>query len=286
MEYNLSKYNNPIIIIYGGTFSPFTMYNLKIAEDVTKEIYDKHKGLRNIVFYFVPTHSNYKSSNIKNNYIGGNSKVERINMLEIVCKHLNVKKGIYYKVSTNEINANKPIDTYDSIIDIQKHIMKNNKIVVNNDIQVILIERHVKEILNGKWANPLSLLSKNIIMVSSQHTQLNIHLFEKEINILKMKENEKNIKNKEYLNLLSSNKKYLLSKINIFNFTKEILIFTPSNTYDKLQDYYNAIANVGELNKYIIPELCKYIIKNNLYKKHNKSVKNIKTKQNTKKKYK
>jgi nicotinic acid mononucleotide adenylyltransferase len=286
MEYDLSKYNNPLIIMYGGTFSPFTMYNLNIVETITRDIYNKNNGLRDIIFYFVPTHDKYKSFNISNKYIGGNSNTERINMLNIVCKHLNREnKGIYYKISTNEINEKKPLTTYDSIIQIQQNIVNNNKIIVNNDIKVILIERHVKDILNGKWKNALSLLSKNIIVIPSIHTQLNIHEFEKEIKLSKIIANEDNMKNKEYLKLLSTNKNYILNKLTIYNtFTKRIFQYSPANTYDKIQEYYKGEINLNQLHEYVIPELSNYILKNNLYKsKLNKTVN--KTKQKTKKKY-
>jgi nicotinic acid mononucleotide adenylyltransferase len=286
MEYDLSKYNNPLIIMYGGTFSPFTMYNLNIVETITRDIYNKNNGLRDIIFYFVPTHDKYKSFNISNKYIGGNSNTERINMLNIVCKHLNREnKGIYYKISTNEINEKKPLTTYDSIIQIQQNIVNNNKIIVNNDIKVILIERHVKDILNGKWKNALSLLSKNIIVIPSIHTQLNIHEFEKEIKLSKMIANEDNMKNKEYLKLLSTNKNYILNKLTIYNtFTKRIFQYSPANTYDKIQEYYKGEINLNQLHEYVLPELSNYILKNNLYKsKLNKTVN--KTKQKTKKKY-
>lgn len=286
MEYDLSKYNNPLIIMYGGTFSPFTMYNLNIVETITRDIYNKNNGLRDIIFYFVPTHDKYKSFNISNKYIGGNSNTERINMLNIVCKHLNREnKGIYYKISTNEINEKKPLTTYDSIIQIQQNIVNNNKIIVNNDIKVILIERHVKDILNGKWKNALSLLSKNIIVIPSIHTQLNIHDFEKEIKLSKMIANEDNMKNKEYLKLLSTNKNYILNKLTIYNtFTKRIFQYSPANTYDKIQEYYKGEINLNQLHEYVLPELSNYILKNNLYKsKLNKTVN--KTKQKTKKKY-
>jgi hypothetical protein len=289
MEYDLSKYNNPLILLYGGTFSPFTMYNLKIANDISKEVYHKNKGLRDIIFYFIPTSDKYNSHNVLSKYIGGNSNKNRINMLQIVCDYLNNKnKGIYFKVSTNEIKENKTVSTYNSVIQIQKNIIKNNTIIVNNDLKIILIERHVKEILKGLWKNPLSLLSKNIITIPSQHKHLTINMFEKEIDMHKMILNDKNIKNKEYLKLLSSNKKYLLSKLEIYNdITQNILQFTPTNTYDKLQNYYNKTIHNSEINKYFIPELLQYIIKNNLYnsstnktikynKKNNKTIKRIK----------
>jgi len=279
MEYDLTKYNNPIVIIYGGTFSPFTMYNLKIVEDITKDIYHKNHGLRDVVFYFIPTHDKYNSINISSKYIGGNSNKHRVNMLKIVCEYLNNKnKGIYFRISTNEINEKKPLSTYDSIVQIQKKIIDNNTIIVNSDIKFILIERHVKEILNGVWENPLSLLSKNIIVIPSSHTHLTIHEFEKEIQMSKMLAKETHLKNKDYLKLLASNKKYLLSKIEIYNkMNEQILQFTPSNTYNKIQEYYSHTINVSELNKYFIPKLLNYIIKNKLYNT-NKLGKTIKQK--------
>ena len=278
MEYDLSKYNNPIVVIYGGTFSPFTMYNLKVAEEITKDLYHKNKGMRDIILYFIPTNNKYKTvtNNLSDKYIGGDSNKHRVNMLQIVCNYLNGKnKRIYFKISTNEIKEKKQLTTYESIIQIQKNIMNNKTIITNNDITFILIERHLKEILNGLWANPFSLLSKNIITLPSQHTHITINDFEKEINMSKMLLKETNLKNKEYLKLLSSNKKYLLSKIELFNhLPKNIIEFTPANTYDKLQQYYLGFLNMSDLKEYFIPKLLIYILKHKLFVKNKKFIKN------------
>lgn len=97
--------------------------------------------------------------------------------------------------------------------------------------------------------------------------------------------NEDNMKNKEYLKLLSTNKNYILNKLTIYNtFTKRIFQYSPANTYDKIQEYYKGEINLNQLHEYVLPELSNYILKNNLYKsKLNKTVN--KTKQKTKKKY-
>ena len=89
---------------------------------------------------------------------------------------------------------------------------------------------------------------------------------------------EKNLKNKDYLNLLASNKKYLLNKIELYHkMTEKILHMNPIYTYEKINQYYSGTLSKSDLNTYFIPEISNYIIKNKLYKssKVNKTRKKI-----------
>jgi len=277
MEYDLKKYKNPVVICYGSRFSPFTLYNLKVVEDLTNDIYNSHNKERDIILYFIPTSDKFNSINVKSSYINGNSNKERIKMLEIVCNILNKKnKHIQYKISDNEIKKKNAIYTYDTVRNIQQFIYKKSDVaILNNDIQVILNEDRLREMLKGEWNNALSLLSKNIIVVPTNNNKINTADLFKNINLKKMISNEKYFKDKNNLELLIHDRDYLMSKFYIYNkMTKQIMDSHPLHIYNKLQDFYNRKITMAELNTYLMPEISAYIVQHNLYKKNNKTRKN------------
>jgi len=176
--YDLSAYINPIVIWTGGSFSPPTYGNIEVARIVANFIQKRYPSYT-FLLYFVPVSKIYAKESVKNNSIIGNNDGDsdsvRLNMLNMCTTHLNtieINKNIKYFVSTLEIEAKRSVPTFESI-EILKANIRKTKDIPDSLFFISLGQDNVEGILSGKWANPFTLLNKNIICVPRPSTETN-----------------------------------------------------------------------------------------------------------------
>lgn len=118
-------------VLYGGSFNPPTIAHYYISKSII-DYYDVED------FVFLPTGSNYRKDELISGYC-------RINMLKILCKHLNNAR-----VSDYEINQKEFLGTY--------HSLKKFK-----DYYFVIGADNLKEII--KWKNFPDVVKNNKYIV-------------------------------------------------------------------------------------------------------------------------
>lgn len=164
--YDLSSYDNPIIIWTGGSFSPPTNGHMAIAKICASFMYEKFN--RPIAMFFVPVNEGYDKQSVKSKFINYNSNAARIDMLNMCVKKLNLEvdqKNITFRVTTLEMDYNVNGITCISVEILKAKIRCKNGYISDESFFISLGQDNVEDILKGKWEDPMNLLTKNIICI-------------------------------------------------------------------------------------------------------------------------